>query len=335
MQEPSYDIDRWFAERTYHHQDYADLDRLVAAKRAAGTTISLGLPTLNVGPTVGEIVATMRKALVEEVPLVDQIAIIDSRSSDDTVASAREAGAEVYFDDELLASMNHARGKGEALWKSLAALSGDIVLWIDSDIKNVHPRFVYGLAGPLLADPSLMYVKGFYERPLGPPQAAHEMDAAAGRGGGRVTELTARPALNLFYPELSGFLQPLSGEYGGRREALERVHFFTGYAVEVGLLVELLHTVGLAAMGQVDIEERVHENQTLAALSKMAFNILEALFMLLERDGRIQLTAPYSPVMQTVARGDGGYCLEPHFNEVVARPPAIEVAEYRKLRGLE
>jgi glucosyl-3-phosphoglycerate synthase len=325
-------IEDWFAQRNYNHEDFADIERLVSAKRAAGLTISVGLPTLNVGSTVGPVVECLRRTLMDEQPLIDQLAIIDSRSEDDTVAHARGAGAEILFDDELLPSMGRARGKGEALWKSLAGLEGDLVFWIDSDIRNIHPRFIYGLAGPLLMDPSLAYIKGYYRRPVA--TGANEEDQAAGEGGGRVTELMARPALNLFYPELSGFVQPLSGEYGGRREELERVHFFTGYAVETGLLVELLSTVGLEAMGQVDIEERVHANQTLGALSKMSFNILEALFMLLERDGRIELRVPYSPVMQTVARVDHGYHLVPHELEVVARPPIIEVPEYRKLRGL-
>jgi glucosyl-3-phosphoglycerate synthase len=325
-------IENWFAQRNYRHQDFADIERLVSAKRAAGLTISVGLPTLNVGATVGPIVECLRRTLMDEQPLIDQLAIIDSRSEDDTVERAREAGAEILFDDELLPSMGRARGKGEALWKSLAGLTGDLVFWVDSDIQNIDPRFVYGLAGPLLMDPSLCYIKAYYRRPVA--TGANPEDQAAGEGGGRVTELMARPAINLFYPELSGFVQPLSGEYGGRREVLERVHFFTGYAVETGLLVELTRTVGLEALGQVDIEERVHANQTLGALSKMSFNILEALFMLLERDGRIELRVPYSPVMQTVARSDHSYRLLPHELEVVARPPIIEVAEYRQLRGI-
>lgn len=325
-------IEDWFAQRNYNHEDFADIERLVSAKRAAGLTISVGLPTLNVGSTVGPVVECLRRTLIDEQPLIDQLAIIDSRSEDDTVERAREAGAEVFFDDELLPSMGRARGKGEALWKSLAGLTGDLVFWVDSDIRDIHPRFVYGLAGPLLTDPSLAYIKAYYRRPMA--AGANEEDQAAGEGGGRVTELMARPALNLFYPELSGFVQPLSGEYGGRREVLERVHFFTGYAVETGLLVELLRTVGLEALGQVDIDERVHANQTLAALSKMSFNILEALFMLLERDGRIELRVPYSPVMQTVCRTDHSHRLTPHELEVVARPPIIDVAEYRQLRGL-
>lgn len=327
-------IEDWFAQRTYHHSDYADLERLVAAKRAAGLTLSVGLPTLDVGETVGPIVDCIRRTLMEEAPLVDQLAVIDGRSQDDTVEKAREAGADVYFEDEILPALRGGKGKGEALWKSLAVLDGDIVLWVDSDISNFDARFVYGLAGPLVEDPSLAYIKGFYVRPLDTSQEGSTEDARRGLGGGRVTELTARPAINLFYPELSGFIQPLSGEYGGRRSALERVHFFTGYAVETGLLVEMLRTVGLGAMGQVDLEARVHANQSLAALSKMAFNILEALFMLLERDERLDLKTPYSPVMQTPVHDEAAYHLVPHSLEVVARPPIIEVEEYRRLRGL-
>ena len=172
------DCDRWFEERTFHHREFADIERLVELKEEQGLRVSVCLPTLNIAETVGEILRVFRTELVERHPLIDQLAVIDSRSTDGTIEIAEAEGAQVFFDDEILPDLEPATGKGEALWKSLYALDGDIIAWVDSDIENIHPRFVYGLVGPLLADPDIGYVKGFYERPmkdgdyLPPPAAA-------------------------------------------------------------------------------------------------------------------------------------------------------------------
>jgi glucosyl-3-phosphoglycerate synthase len=207
----------------------------VELKEKQGVTISLGLPALNEAETIGHIIQTVKKELFDEMPLLDEIVLIDSASTDDTVNIARDLGIPVVVHQEILPQYGSYRGKGEALWKSLYVLSGDIILWVDTDIKNFYPGFVYGILGPLLRESEIQYVKGFYRRPL---KLEGKLIA---EGGGRVTELTVRPLFNLFYPELSGMIQPLSGEYGGRREALERVPFFTGYGVETGLLLDLLN----------------------------------------------------------------------------------------------
>ncbi|NDJ61925.1 MAG: glucosyl-3-phosphoglycerate synthase, partial [Chloroflexi bacterium] len=204
-------VDRWFAENTFHSSEFADLNELLALKERHGVTISVGLPALNEEETVGEVITTIKSAFMDDIPLVDEIVLIDSDSTDNTVAIAEGLGIPVYKHPEILPEMGMNRGKGEALWKSLHVLKGDIVAWVDTDITNFHPRFIYGLLGPLLKRPHVQYVKGFYQRPI---KVGEQLQAY---GGGRVTELVARPLLNLFYPELSGIIQPLSGEYAGRR----------------------------------------------------------------------------------------------------------------------
>ncbi len=262
-------VDAWFARNTFQARRFSHLRALAALKRRQGLTISLGLPALNEELTIGDEIAVLRRALVDDVPLLDEIAVIDSGSSDRTAAVARELGVPVHQHAEILPETGTFDGKGEALWKSLHVLRGDLIVWLDTDIRNVHPQFVYGLVGPLLHEPRIAYVKGYYRRPLteGP---SHSAD-----GGGRVTELTARPLLNLFFPELSGLIQPLAGEYAGRRELLERLPFFTGYGVEVGHLIDVQQKFGLDRIGQVDLETRAHRNRELDSLSLMAFAIIQ------------------------------------------------------------
>ncbi|RJQ53308.1 MAG: glucosyl-3-phosphoglycerate synthase [Actinobacteria bacterium] len=320
------DVQDWFDSRTFHCRQFRNVAKLVEAKQRQGLSISLGLPTLNVEETVGKIVSMLVRVLVERHPLLDQVAIIDSHSSDRTVEIAESLGAEVYFDDDLLPTMGTAAGKGEALWKSLDALWGDIVIWIDSDIRNIHPRFVYGLVGPLLTDSEVKFVKAFYERPLHEGSVVHET------GGGRVTELMARPALNLFYPHLSGFMQPLSGEYAGRREVFESVPFFTGYAVETGLLVDISERYGLESMAQVDLAQRIHSNQPLQALGRMSFAILKAVMMMLEREGRVKGAPETGEVFNAVAALGEGYTLAPNEVPIIQRPRIDSVQEYLEHR---
>ncbi|MBV9790989.1 MAG: glucosyl-3-phosphoglycerate synthase, partial [Chloroflexi bacterium] len=240
-------VDRWFAENTFNADEFADLQRLVMLKQQQGLTISLALPALNEAETIGPLIATLKRALLDDVPLLDEIVVIDSRSTDATREIAAALGVPVAIHQDILPQYGAFSGKGEALWKSLHVTRGDIIVWIDTDIHNVHPRFVYGLIGPLLNDSRIQFTKGFYRRPI--KNGAQIMET----GGGRVTELTARPLFNLFYPELSGFIQPLAGEYAGRRAVLERQPFFTGYGVETGLLIDLLHDIGLEGMAQVDL----------------------------------------------------------------------------------
>ena len=217
-------------------------------------------------------------------------------------------------------------GKGEALWKSLHVLDGDIVAWIDTDISNIQPRFVYGLLGPLLREPQLQYVKGFYQRPI------REGDKLQAEGGGRVTELMARPLINLFFPELSGMIQPLSGEYAGRRQLLEQLPFFTGYAVEIGLLIDILDRVGLPGLGQVDLERRIHRNQPLPNLSQMSYVILQGAIRKLEERHRLELLTEVGRGMKLINTGKDHFNLEVREIGDEIRPPMTSIPAYAERR---
>jgi glucosyl-3-phosphoglycerate synthase len=320
------DLESWFEKRTYNHHDFADIDRLVELKGQSGRSISVCLPTLNVAETLGKSLRVFREELVERHPLIDQLCIIDSRSTDGTLDIAEDEGAEIFFDDEILPGMPHAAGKGEALWKSLVVLEGDIIVWVDSDIENIHPRFVYGLVGPLLQEPDIGYVKAFYQRPI------KRDGVLQPTGGGRVTELTVRPMFNMFYPELSGLIQPLSGEYAGRRDILESVPFFTGYGVESGLLLDISSRYGMDAIAQVDMEVRIHNNQQIDALSKMSFGILQALFKRLADDGKVDVRTDPRTVYNMIRHGEDGYTLEGVEVSVVERPPMTSIPEYAEAR---
>jgi len=315
-------VDKWFAENTYHSREFADIERLVTLKEQQGLTISLGLPALNEEETVGNVIKTVKTSLMDEIPLLDEIILIDSGSVDYTREIANDLGIPVYIHQEILPELGAAHGKGEALWKSLYVLKGDLIAWIDTDIKNIHPRFVYGVLGPLLRVPHIQYAKGFYRRPL------IEGERLVAGGGGRVTELTARPLFNLFYPELSGLIQPLSGEYAGRREALERLPFFTGYGVETGLLIDIMEEFGLGGLAQVDLLERIHHNQPLPSLSKMSFVIMQVFLNRLEKRHRIQIMEQANLTMNLIRVGPRRYYLEPEEIRERERPPMRLIPQY-------
>lgn len=319
-------VDKWFAENTFEADEFGDIEQLVTLKRASGLTVSLALPALNEEETVGRVIRTVRQTLMDDAPLLDEIVLIDSNSTDHTRDIAEALGVPVYIHQEVLPEWGARRGKGEALWKSLHVTRGDIVAWIDTDIVNIHPRFVYGILGPLLANPGIKFVKGFYRRPL---KVGEKVQAG---GGGRVTELTARPLLNLFYPELSGVVQPLSGEYAGRRDALEQLPFFSGYGVETGLLIDVFERYGLSALAQVDLLERIHHNQPLEALSKMSFVILQAVIRKLESRYGQTIMEDVNKSMKLISYQAGSYSLE--VEEIVEqeRPPMLHVPEYRARR---
>ena len=316
-------VDQWFAENTFHRQEFGDLAKLVDLKNKQNLTISLGLPALNEAETIGNIVRTIKHKLFDEYPLLDEIVLIDSDSSDDTVKIAEDIGILVHAHKDILPQHGTFHGKGEALWKSLFVLKGDIIAWVDTDIRNFYPGFVYGLLGPLLREPEIQYVKGFYRRPI---KAEGKL---VSEGGGRVTELTVRPLFNLFYPELSGMIQPLAGEYAGRRTALERVPFFTGYGVETGLLIDLFNEIGLNAIAQVDLEERVHRNQSLASLSQMSFAIIQVVMQRLQEKNRIQIMDEVNRSMKLIKPQEKSYALELKPIQDRERPPMLTIPEYR------
>jgi glycosyltransferase involved in cell wall biosynthesis/nucleotide-binding universal stress UspA family protein len=315
-------VDKWFAQNTFQADEFADLHHLVDLKQQQGLTISLALPALNEEATVGKVIRTVKQALMDRAPLLDEIVLIDSNSTDRTRQIAEKAGIPVYIHQELLPTYGARSGKGEALWKSLFVTRGDIIVWIDTDIVNIHPRFVYGIIGPMLINSEIQFVKGFYRRPL---RVGDKLQAG---GGGRVTELTARPLINLFYPELSGVIQPLSGEYGGRRTALERCAFSSGYGVETSLLIDIYELFGLSAIAQVDLLERIHHNQSLEALSKMSFAIIQTVMRKLERHYERAFIADVNKTMKLIRYQAGGYYLELEEIAELERPPMIEIPEY-------
>jgi hypothetical protein len=317
-------VDKWFAENTFHANEFSDLEQLMALKEKQGSTISLALPALNEEKTVGKVITTIKTALMDEVHLLDEMVLIDSNSTDHTREIAEELGVPVYIHQQILPELGARDGKGEALWKSLLVTKGDIIAWVDTDIVNIDPLFVYGIIGPLLLNRNIQFVKGFYRRPI---RVGNKMQAG---GGGRVTELTARPLLNLFYPELSGIIQPLSGEYAGRRESLEKVGFFSGYGVETGLLIEMFEQHGLQAIAQVDLLERIHHNQGLEALSKMSFVIIQTVLRKLETRYERSIIEDVNKTMKLIHYTKGGYFLDVEEVAERERPPMISLTAYTK-----
>jgi glucosyl-3-phosphoglycerate synthase len=317
-------VDKWFAENTYHAGEFAELQHLLELKEQQNIKVSLALPALNEEETVGQVIRTIKEALMVRVPLLDEIVLVDSDSNDRTREIAASLDIPVHIHQHVLSGMGPRSGKGEALWKSLYVTCGDIVVWIDTDIANIHPRFVYGLLGPLILHPEIQFVKGFYRRPL---RVANKLQAG---GGGRVTELTARPLLNLFFPELSGIIQPLSGEYGGRRAALEQLPFSSGYGVEIGLLIDVFEKFGLSSIAQVDLQERIHHNQPLESLSKMSFAIIQTVVRRIEKRYGAKLLEDVNQTMKLIRYGQRRLVLDVEQIAEQERPPMLEVPQYRE-----
>ncbi len=321
------DLEWWLRERTFHHSQFGDIRELLELKRAQGLTISLCFPTLNEQKTIGREIRVMRRLLKERFDLLDEIIVVDSGSTDRTREVALAQGARVFVAHEHLPELGALRGKGENLWKSLYLAGGDIIVWVDSDIRNIHPKFVYGLIGPLLRDPEIGYVKAFYRRPL---RVGRRLRA----GGGRVTELLVRPFLNLLFPGLSMLAQPLSGEYAGRRSLLERIPFFSGYAVEIGLLIDIERQFGIQSIAQVDMDMRVHRNQTIEGLRRMSTAILSVLITRSEALGKLALLEGLGQEIHLIRKDGSGYLHDTEEVRGEERPPMITVEAYQSRRGI-
>lgn len=293
------------AAQRFHHGEF-QVERLVRLRRQRAETISLCVPARDEADTIGAVVAEL--VALERAGLADEVLVVDDGSTDDTARIAASAGARVVAVEGASPGLAAGGGKGAALWTSVAEADGELIAWVDADITSFDARFAIGLLGPLLTRPEVVFVKGHYDRPL----------SASGEGGGRVTELVARPLIATLFPHLAGIVQPLSGEYAGRRTALERVPFAEGYGVDIALLVDIADTFGIDAIAQVDLGTRHHRNRPLAELGPQALAIVTTA---LRRAG--------------TGYGDGPARLErPGLApvEVAATdlPPLVEVPGYRR-----
>ncbi len=292
--------------RTFHHADFTAA-ALAEEKARRGHIVSVCLPARDEAATVGRIVDEVQRHLVDGCGLVDEVLVLDDHSTDGTARAAHDAGARVVAVDDVLPELGRGEGQGEALYKSVAAARGDLIAWCDADILDFRSHFVVGLVGPLLLRPDIDFVKGFYDRPV----------AGSAHGGGRVTELMARPAIAALYPHLASIVQPLAGEYAGRRALLERLPFVQGYGVDLGLLVDIADLEGTEAIAQVDLGLRRHRNRPLDELGPQALAVLQTA---LGRAGRGAAQAA------TLVRPD----LDPVEVGVGERPPLVEVSGYRR-----
>jgi glucosyl-3-phosphoglycerate synthase len=293
--------------RTFHHAEFP-VDRLIEAKR--GRRVSVCLPARNEAATVGRVVEVIRRQLMEQRPLVDELVVIDDGSSDGTAEVARNAGADVVTAQDVLPEYGTEGGKGQALWKAVHVTSGDVVAFCDTDVHNFSSRFVTGVVGPLLRRDDVAFVKAFYERPL---------DGRPGEGG-RVTELVARPLISLLFPHLATLIQPLAGEYAAPREVLEKVPFVGGYGVDLGLLIDVAEHFGSATIVQCDLGVRVHRNRPLAELGTQAMAIMQ---LALSRAGVAQSELPWGSALLRPGQ-------EPSVVTLTERPPLAEVPAHRK-----
>lgn len=306
---------RWHHRRTWAAEAIPAAGELADRKIATRDRVSVVLPALNEAETIGAICREIREELMGSRPLVDELLVVDCASTDGTSAIAEASGARVHDIAALIPDVSVEPGKGEALWRSLSVVTGNIVVWIDSDIRNFSAGFVTGLIAPLVTDPTVSFVKGFYRRPI-----MRDGELVADEGG-RVTELLARPLLAWLFPELTGFAQPLAGEYAGRVDVLRRLPFFTGYSVEVGLLIDMLELVGLDGLAQVDLGERVHRNRPLVELAPIAHSIARTILERAEQRGRMR-SGSSPPVPLLLPTADGLKVREVHELE---RPPIADI----------
>jgi len=315
----------WLNKNTFHYSEFTDLNRLVEEKRKKNLSISLCLPTLNEEKTIAKEIIIMKSELMTRHQLLDEIVVIDSGSKDKTLEVAKAFGADVYETDSILPDLEKFKGKGENLWKALYVTKGDIIVYLDADIKNIHHRFAYGLIAPLLLYDDIKFTKAFYDRPI-----AIGKNKIRPTGGGRVTELVIRPMFSLFFPELTQIIQPLSGEYAGFREIFEKIPFPIGYGVETSMILDICEKWGLDVIAQVDLERRVHRNQDTKALGKMSFVILKTFLDRIEKLELIDLKKDiYCEMIQyNLVKSE----IKPDILKIEGfeRPPIETIPEYRK-----
>lgn len=291
-------------ERTHHHQAFsAEVLREVKADRL----VSVILPARDEEATIGPIVTTILDELVDRSGLVDEVLVIDSASTDRTSTVAADCGAQVIDAGDVFSELGPPQGKGDAMWRSLTIAKGDFLVWADADVVDFDTRFVTGVLGPIMCNEKVQLVKGFYERPL-----RHSDGSTASTGGGRVTELVARPVLSMLFPELAWVIQPLAGEYAMRRDTAEQLRFPTGYGVEIALLLDVAAVYGPDAIAQVDLDHRMHRNRPIEQLGRTAFEVLHAM---------LSRAAPAAELADTFWRMPTDCNAQSIRTNVVERPP--------------
>ncbi|NHA66511.1 glucosyl-3-phosphoglycerate synthase [Phycicoccus flavus] len=293
-----------------------DAQELLAAK--GDTVVTVVVPARDEEATVGDVVSGIRRAWVDRVPLVDELVVLDSDSTDATAAVAAAAGATVHAAADVRPDLGPARGKGEALWKSLHVTRGDVLVFVDADLVEWDVGFVSGLLAPLLTDPTVALVKAVYDRPL-LDAAGHEAET-----GGRVTELVARPLLALHRPDLAGLVQPLAGEWAVRRSVFERFSVPVGYGVEIAAVLDTAAALGADAVAQVDLGRRAHRHHRHDTLGPMAVQVLSAV----ERRVGRAAERPDTAVLVQYERGPSGFEARPRDVDLAERPPAVSTPGY-------
>jgi glucosyl-3-phosphoglycerate synthase len=300
--------------KKFHHREFDSTEQLYKSKLERNLKISVVMPALNEESTIGKIVEYLYKNFVKDIPLIDELVVIDNNSIDKTSEVARLAGASVFNMSKTGPDVAFG-GKGVALWKSQFITSGDILLFLDSDILQFDKRFVNGLLGPLILDDSVLFVKSFYKRPLMVENGTYE------NYGGRVTEIMVRPLLSALIPELTQVIQPLAGEYAIRRDVAESVPFWSGYGVEIGLLFDISKMYGLSNCAQVDMDLRCHRNRNVYELGKMSFAILQVIFKNAADLGIMTFNKELFTTLHSAnAENSDSY----HYNEV-ALPPKRQI----------
>ncbi len=320
----------WFKQKSFQAKSYSNINKLIKAKKKRKETISVIIPTLNEEKNIGQVVNKIKTSLIEKQPLVDEIIVIDSGSTDKTKKIAQKEGASFYLASNVLKNFKTETGKGESMWKSLYVSNGSIIVFIDADIKNIHPRFVYGLVGPLLNHEKLKFVKSFFSTPLTEKEKINKKENENIFKGGRISEILVRPLLNMYFPELSRFIQPLSGQIAGRRKLLEQLSFFSGYGVDIGLLIDIYKKYGLNSICQVNLEELKDRHRALSEISKMSFKVLQVFTEKANLAGEIIMTNEIRKKYTEINKKKDDLFFKEEIMEPRQQEPIIMTNEYKK-----
>ncbi len=299
----------------------------MSLKKKKGETIAVVIPSFNEEERIGKVVSTIKEKLMEEISLVDELVVMDSGSTDHTEREVKKAGGRFYRSSTILKRHGSEKGKGENLWKSLYVTESSIIVYVDADIENIQSRFICGLVGPLLSNDKIRFVKSFFGRPVKSDENGDEI-----LGGGRITELLVRPLFNMYFPELVGFIQPLSGQKAGRRSLLEQLHYFSGYGVDIGLLIDTYKKYGLDSIAQVDLGTLEHRHHSLSGLSNTSFGVLQVFAKRAHMLGKVIMSEDVRKRYHVVSRkkNNGDYNLRKKYITEIERPPIITIKAYRE-----